>query len=73
MVAILQKSFLDMKPGTVFHLKNHKEREDLLIFQVDDIDIRTGERFWLTKDFVLGNFDDGYTPLCWTQDLFIVI
>jgi hypothetical protein len=73
MVAILQKSFLDMKPGEVFHLKEHKEKKGLHIFEVDHIDITTGERFWLTKEFVLGQFEDGYSPLCWTDDLFVIV
>lgn len=62
-----------MKPGTVFNLKEHKEEKSLLIFEADHIDFSTGERFWLSKDFVLGHFEEGYTPLCWTQDLFLVI
>jgi hypothetical protein len=73
MVAILQKSFLDMKPGEVFYLKEHKEKKGLHIFEADKMDFTTGERFWLTKEFVLGQFEDGYSPLCWSEDLFIVI
>lgn len=72
MTAILQKKFLDITPGTVFNLKEHPEKEGLLIFESDHFDLASGEKFWLTKDFVLGLFDDNYTPLCWDEDLFLV-
>jgi hypothetical protein len=72
MIAILQKSFLWMNPGTVFNLKAHKEQEGLDIFVCEEPDDE-GKEFWLSKGFVLGQFEDGYKPLCWTQDLFLVI
>lgn len=72
MIAILQKNFLYLKPGTVFQLKEHEEKKDLLVFATDEMDITTGEKFWLSKDFVLGQFEEGYSPLCWTEDLFLV-
>ena len=61
-----------MNPGTVFNLKAHKEQEGLDIFVCEEPD-DAGKEFWLSKGFVLGQFEDGYKPLCWTQDLFIVI
>lgn len=73
MIAILQKNFLDLKPGTVFNLKEHKEKEGLFIFQTDELDFSTGEKFWLSKEFVLGQFEEDYNPLCWTKDLFVII
>lgn len=73
MTAILQKKFLDMNPGEVFRLVEHKEKKGLYIFESDHYDIATGEKFWLTKDFVLGEFEKDYTPICWAKDLFFII
>jgi hypothetical protein len=72
MTAILQKSFLWMNPGTIFNLKPHEEHEDLNIFMCEELDSE-GNEFWLSEGFVLGEFEDGYKPLCWTQHLFVVI
>jgi len=72
MTAILQKNFLWFAPGTVFNLKQHKEREDLEIFVCRDPD-HMGKEFWLSKGFVLGEFDKDYTPLCWSEDLFFIL
>ena len=72
MTAILQKSFLWMDPGTVFNLKTHEDREDIEIFLCEDPD-EEGKEFWLSRGFVLGEFEIGYEPKCWTVDLFLVI
>jgi hypothetical protein len=61
-----------MKPGAIFNLMSHAEHEDIEIFMCEDLDNK-GNEFWLSRGFVLGEFEEGYTPLCWTQDLFIVI
>ena len=61
-----------MNPGTVFNLKAHKEQEGLDIFVCEEPD-DAGKEFWLSKGFGLGQFDDGYRPVCGTQDLFLVI
>ena len=72
MNAILQKKFLGMPSGTVFRLKKHDSVEDLEIFQTETERNNEGERFWFTKEFVLGEFEKGYKPQCWTEDLFLV-
>lgn len=61
-----------MNPGTVFNLKAHKGQEGLDVFVCEELD-GEGKEFWLSKGFILGEFEDGYKPLCWTQDLFLVI
>jgi len=72
MNAILQKSFLWMTPGTVFRLKTHEEREDIEIFVCEELD-ENGKEFWLSKGFVLGEFEPDYKPLCWTEGLFLIV
>tara|TARA_R110002020_G_scaffold276023_2_gene491211 strand:+ start:1070 stop:1288 length:219 start_codon:yes stop_codon:yes gene_type:complete len=72
MTAILQKSFLWMSPGTVFKLKTHEDREDIEIFLCEDLD-EEGKEFWLSRGFVLGEFESGYEPQCWTDDLFLIV
>lgn len=72
MNAILQKKFIGIPSGTVFYLKKHDVVDDLEIFQTDTERNNKGERFWLTKEFVLGEFEIGYKPKCWTKDLFLV-
>ena len=71
MNAILQKKFLWFEPGTSFHLKEHKEKKGLEIFVCEDRD-HQGKEFWLSKGFVLGEFDKDYTPMCWSKDLFFI-
>ncbi len=61
-----------MAPGTVFKLKTHEHREDIEIFMCEDLD-EEGKEFWLSKGFVLGEFDPGYTPKCWSKDLFVIL
>ena len=61
-----------MTPGTIFILKNHEEREDIEIFLCEDSD-EEGKEFWLSKGFVLGEFEIDYEPLCWTKDLFLIV
>lgn len=70
MIAILQKRLVNLTPGTVFKLEEHEEEKGLLIFSTDNPE--NGKKFWLTKDFVFGDFEKGYEPLCWDPDLFIV-
>jgi len=72
MTAILQKSFMWMNPGTIFTLKMHEEREDIEIFLCEDPD-EEGKEFWLSRGFVLGEFESDYKPLCWTKDLFLIV
>lgn len=72
MNAILQKKFIGITSGTVFSLKNHDTVEDLEIFQTETERNNKGEEFWFTKEFVLGEFEKGYKPQCWTEDLFLV-
>tara|TARA_R110002020_G_scaffold440030_1_gene650606 strand:+ start:1120 stop:1341 length:222 start_codon:yes stop_codon:yes gene_type:complete len=72
MNAILQKKFLGMLPGTSFSLKQHSFEEGLEIFQTDTERNNKGERFWFTKEFVLGEFESGYKPQCWTEGLFLI-
>jgi len=72
MNAILQKKFIGIPSGTVFSLKNHDTVEDLEIFQTETERNNKGEEFWFTKEFVLGEFEKGYKPQCWTEDLFLV-
>ena len=72
MNAILQKKFIGIPSGTVFSLKNHDTVEDLEIFQTNTERNNKGEGFWFTKEFVLGEFEKGYKPQCWTEDLFLV-
>lgn len=72
MNAILQKKFIGMPSGTVFYLKKHDVVDDLEIFQTDTERNNKGEKFWFTKEFVLGEFESGYKPQCWTEDLFLV-
>lgn len=71
MNAILQKKFLWFQPGTAFKLKEHKDKKDFEIFVCEDKD-HEGKEFWLSKGFVLGEFDKDYTPICWSKDLFFV-
>jgi len=54
-----------MTPGTIFILKTHEEREDIEIFLCEDPD-EEGKEFWLSRGFVLGEFESDYKPLCWT-------
>lgn len=61
-----------MPSGTVFYLKKHDVVDDLEIFQTDTERNNKGEKFWFTKEFVLGEFESGYKPQCWTEDLFLV-
>jgi hypothetical protein len=61
-----------MDPGTVFKLKTHEDREDIEIFLCEDLD-KEGKEFWLSKGFVLGEFEVGYEPKCWTNDLFLIV
>jgi len=74
MVAILQKKFLGLEPGTIFYRKT-KLIEDRVfdIYQCSEHLDKSGEGFWLSEGFVLGEFESGYAPLCWNKDLFAII
>jgi len=61
-----------MTPGTVFNLKTHKDRSDIEIFLCEDTD-KEGKEFWLSRGFVLGEFESDYEPLCWDDDLFLIV
>jgi len=61
-----------MSPGTVFKLKVHEQRADIEIFVCEEPD-KEGKEFWLSRGFVLGEFDKDYTPKCWSEDLFVIL